>query len=52
MEKRDDEGKLLEHLIDGEGQAVYCANLQTAMYRESLLPLSSVIGEANEDDQQ
>lgn len=52
LEKRDDEGKLREHLIDGEGQAIYCANLQTAMYRESLLPLSGVIGEANEDVQQ
>lgn len=52
LEKRDDKGKLLEHLLDGEGQAVYCANLQNATYRESLLSLPSVIGEASEDDQQ
>jgi len=46
LEKRNHKGELLEFLNYGGGGELYCLNLQSAVYRESLLSPSS------EDDQQ
>lgn len=51
MEKFNDKGKLIEHLIYGRGQKLYEANLQVALYTKSLLPLPSVLRQTSEDDQ-
>ncbi|KAG5016758.1 hypothetical protein JHK85_022894 [Glycine max] len=44
LEKLNDKGELLEHLIYGGEQCLCSARLQSAVYRESLLSLHSVIG--------
>ena len=49
LEKLNDKGELLEHFIYGGGEWLYSVNLQSAMYRESLLSLSSVIRETPYD---
>ncbi|KAL5177005.1 F-box/kelch-repeat protein [Glycine soja] len=49
LEKLNDKGELLEHFIYGGGEWLYSLNLQSAMYRESLLSPSSVIRETPYD---
>jgi len=43
LEKLNDKGELLEHSKFGRDEYNYKANLQVAMYRESLMPLPTVI---------
>ncbi|TKY65031.1 F-box/kelch-repeat protein [Spatholobus suberectus] len=49
LEKYNHEGTQQKSL-GVEQELSYCTNLQSAMYRESLLPLPSVIRETSEDD--
>lgn len=51
LEKLNDKGKVLEILTYGGYEKLYCVNLQSAMYRESLLSIPNVIRETCEDDQ-
>ncbi|XP_027352266.1 F-box/kelch-repeat protein At3g06240-like [Abrus precatorius] len=44
LEKLNDKGEILEHLTYRRSKGLYGGNLQFALYRESLLPLPSVIG--------
>ncbi|KAG4925951.1 hypothetical protein JHK84_051639 [Glycine max] len=52
LEKRNGKGELLEHFIDNECQGFNCANLQSALYTESLLPLPVSLVGPSADDQQ
>ncbi|KAL2329774.1 hypothetical protein Fmac_017355 [Flemingia macrophylla] len=48
LEKLNDKGEVLDHFVYGEGQWLYSADLQCAVYRESLVSLSSVVPETRE----
>ncbi|KAG5009984.1 hypothetical protein JHK87_018499 [Glycine soja] len=50
--KLNKEGEWLEELLYGHYEWSYCHNLQSALYRESLLLIPGVIGETSEDDDQ
>ena len=52
LEKRNHKGELLEFLTYAGGGDWCCFNLLSAMYRESLLLPSDIIGEPSEDDQE
>ncbi|XP_020212408.1 F-box/kelch-repeat protein At3g23880 [Cajanus cajan] len=50
LEKLNDKGEVLDYFVYGEGQWLYSAELQSAVYRESLVSLSSVVPETREYD--
>ncbi|KAL2329780.1 hypothetical protein Fmac_017361 [Flemingia macrophylla] len=51
LEELDDKGNVLEVFIYGGYERLFCINLQSAIYRESLLSIPNVIRETCEDDQ-